>query len=284
MAVIGHVEWIEFAVVERVPRPGEIVHADQTFQEPAGGGAVAAVQLAKLAGAATLYTALGDDPPGRKTVERLADFDVRVEAVFRPRPQRRGFVYLDANGERTITTIGERMGPSGDDSLPWSELAETDGVYFTAGDEGALRAGRAAAALVATSRILADLAKAGVALDALVGSGRDPAERYVPGALQPPPRLAVATSGSAGGAYLTADGRSGSYRAEPPPGPVVDAYGCGDSFAAGLAFAIGAGYDTADALQLAARCGAACLTGRGPYQGQLRLTEAERPPQRKQGW
>ena len=27
VAVVGHVEWIEFARVERVPAPGEIVHA-----------------------------------------------------------------------------------------------------------------------------------------------------------------------------------------------------------------------------------------------------------------
>jgi ribokinase len=27
VAVVGHVEWIEFAQVERVPEPGEIVHA-----------------------------------------------------------------------------------------------------------------------------------------------------------------------------------------------------------------------------------------------------------------
>src|SRR6185312_15695945 len=50
VAVVGHVEWIEFARVERVPTPGEIVHASDAWQEPGGGGAVAAVQLARLAG------------------------------------------------------------------------------------------------------------------------------------------------------------------------------------------------------------------------------------------
>ena len=46
--VIGHVEWIDFIRVESVPKPGEIVHATETWGEAAGGGAVAAVQLAKL--------------------------------------------------------------------------------------------------------------------------------------------------------------------------------------------------------------------------------------------
>jgi ribokinase len=52
---------------------------------------------------------------------------------------------------------------------------------------------------------------------------------------------------------------------------VVDAYGCGDSFAAGLTFALGMGKPAPDALALAAACGAACLTGRGAYAGQLVL-------------
>ncbi|MDX6640064.1 MAG: hypothetical protein QOF12_1075, partial [Solirubrobacteraceae bacterium] len=47
VAVVGHVEVIEFAVVDHVPVPGEIVHASETFRLAAGGGAVAAVQLAK---------------------------------------------------------------------------------------------------------------------------------------------------------------------------------------------------------------------------------------------
>jgi len=53
----------------------------------------------------------------------------------------------------------------------------------------------------------------------------------------------------------------------------VDSYGCGDSFAAGLTYGLGAGMDVADALALAARCGAVCLTGRGPYGRQLSAQE-----------
>src|SRR2546427_7010257 len=158
MAVIGHVEWVEFARVDRVPRPGEIVHAEETWEEPAGGGAVAAVQLAKLAGRATLYTAFGNDDLGRKARAGLEALGLEVEAVVRPYPQRRCFVYIDGTGERTITTIGERLGPKGTDALAWDRLAETAGVYFTAGDGMALRTGRRARVLVATSRVLGELA------------------------------------------------------------------------------------------------------------------------------
>jgi ribokinase len=270
VAVVGHVEWIEFARVERVPAAGEIVHAGEAWEEPGGGGAVAAVQLLKLAGDATLYTALGDDEIGHRAHEELAALGLRVEAVFRPERQRRAFVHLDEAGERTITVIGSRLGPRGDDPLPWQELRQTDAVYFTAGDPGAVHAARAARKLVATPRGLETLVAAGVELDALVASGSDRGERYERGDLKPPPRLVLRTAGAAGGTWESA-AESGTWEATALPGPMRDAYGCGDSFAAGLTYGLGAGLEVSEAVRLGARCGAACLTGRGPYEGQLVL-------------
>jgi ribokinase len=80
----------------------------------------------------------------------------------------------------------------------------------------------------------------------------------------------VATGGITGGAFTAADGRSGTWRAAPLPGHVVDTYGAGDSFAAGLTFGLGAGLEVDAALELGARCGAACVTGAGPYGAQLK--------------
>jgi ribokinase len=272
-AVVGHVEWVECALVERVPRAGEIAHARESFEVPAGGGAVAAVQLARLAGECTFYTAVGDDELGERAVAELTRMGVRVEAAIRPgKSTRRGFAFLDDGGERTITVIGERLGPSGEDaSLPWDRLAATDGVYFVAGDAAALKAARAAKALVATARISDLLEQARVQLDAVVASSADVAERYRP--FEPPPRYVAITAGAHGGDWTGADGVTGKWQAAPLPGPVVDAYGCGDSFAAGLAYALGEGRDVDAALELAARCGATCMTGRGPYGRQLTAAE-----------
>ncbi|WAS95066.1 PfkB family carbohydrate kinase [Nannocystis punicea] len=269
VAVIGHVEWIEFVRVARVPAPGDIVHASKWWEAPGGGGAVAAVQLARLAGECTFYTALGTDALGTRARAELTAMGLRLEAAVRPLPQRRGFTYVDDAGERTITVIGERLAPQAADPLAWDLLAEVDAVYLTAGDVDTVRLARRARKLVATSRILPILRAAGVVLDALVGSSRDPSERYAAGDLDPPPPLVVRTAGSAGGSYELADGRRHDYAATPLPGPVVDAYGCGDSFAAGLTYALGAGLAPDEAVQLAARCGAAALTGRGPHGGQL---------------
>jgi ribokinase len=273
-AVVGHVEWVECALVERVPRAGEIAHARDSFFVPAGGGSVAAVQLARLAGECTFYTAVGDDELGGLAIEELSKMGVRVEAAIRAgRTTRRGFAFLDDHGERTITVIGERLGPSGDDDLPWDELADASGVYFVAGDAAALRAARAARAVVSTARISDLLSGAHVQLDAVVASAADVAERYHP--FEPPPRYVAITAGARGGEWTGGEGRSGRWKAAPLPGPVVDAYGAGDSFAAGLAYALGEGRDIDAALELGARCGATCMTGRGPYGRQLTAAELD---------
>src|SRR4051794_17011920 len=141
-AVVGHVEWVEFARVERVPAPGEIVHASEVWQEPGGGGAVSAGQLAKLGGGADFFTALGDDELGHRAYDELTRLGITVHAAWRPEPQRRGFVHVDSAAERTITVIGERLGPLGADALPWELLDEADAVYFTAGDPDAARQAR----------------------------------------------------------------------------------------------------------------------------------------------
>lgn len=272
-AVVGHVEWIEFAHVEHVPRAGDIVHATDPWEEPGGGGAVSAVQLARLAGDCTFYTALGDDERGVWSRRRLTELGVRVQSATRDEPTRRGVVFVDAHGERTITTLGRRLEPTDADDLPWDELQAVDAVYFTAGDVAALREARRAKVLVATSRVSDLLAEADLHLDAVVGSGNDPSEAFDPAWLTHPPELVVRTDSVRGGRYQTNDGRSGSYEPAATPGPVVDTYGAGDSFAAGLTFALGAGLKIEEALSLAARCGAWCATGRGPYGKQLAASD-----------
>ena len=88
----------------------------------------------------------------------------------------------------------------------------------------------------------------------------------------------VRTASSSGGEWETLDGEHGSWEPTPLPGPLVDVYGSGDSFAGGLTYGLGAGMSLADAVDLGARCGAACATGRGPYEAQL--TRPDRPPAR----
>jgi ribokinase len=272
LAVVGHVEWVEFARVDHAPQPGEIVHAVETWEEPAGGGAVAAVQLANLAGSCLLFTALADDELGRRSREELEGCGVTVHAGVAHGAQRRALTHVDEGGERTITVLGDKLLPSGEDgSLPWEELARCDAVYFVSGDVPALRAARHCDVLVATARELPTLRRAGVPIDVLVGSGEDAAERFESGELDPEPQIVVTTAGALGGWIRP----GGPFRAAPIPGDVSDAYGCGDCFAAGLTYGLALREPVDTAVAIGARCGAAVLTGRGAYEQQLTAADVQ---------
>lgn len=263
--MVGHVEWVDFVRGDHVPVAGEIVHATEAFQEPAGGGAVAAVQLARMAGSSIFLTALGSDDFEKRSRERLAELQVQVDAASREGPTRRAHTFLDSHGERTITTIGPRLEPERADPLDWSVLDGADGVYVTAGDDGALRAARAARVLVASPRAGEVLVESGVTVDALVYSDGDELESSIAKELQPRPGLLVATRGVEGGRYQTGDGKTGSWKAAPLPGPIADSYGAGDSFAAALTYGLAAGETVDSSLELAAEASASCLTRSGPY-------------------
>ena len=257
VAVVGHTEWTTFARVPSLPPQGTIVHATDVWHEAAGGGAVAAVQLARLNGSCDFFTATGAE-----AVARLRSLGVTVHAV--ERPTRGAFVHTDADGERTITVLGDRVVPHGADPLPWEILDACDGVYYTGGDADAARRARGARVMVTTPRAYDSVGA--VDVDALVMSGSDADELAWSEGLRA--RRTFFTDGERGGRWVGHE-EDGEWAAAALPGAVVDAYGCGDSFAAGLTFALARGEDVPAALAFAAACGAACLTGRGPYGSTL---------------
>jgi ribokinase len=264
VAVVGHLEWVEFLRVDRVPKAGEIVHADPRVAVPAGGGAVAAVQLARWGAHSVFFTALGDDPLGHRARDELRARGVEVHAAFRKEPQRRAITLVDGARERTIVVVGERHVPRAGDSLPWEELATCDAVYITGGDAGAVNHARRARVVVGTARVLSLFRQAAVQLDALVGSTSDADERYAPGDLELVPRLVVRTESEHGGHYVLPDGST--HRYSPVPATVTgDTYGAGDTFAAGLTFALGEGKPVPDALAFAAAHAAEVVAFEGPY-------------------
>ena len=263
LAVVGHVEWVSFLAVDQLPAPGLIGHAERFLEEPAGGGAVVAVQLARLLGRPVpFFTALGRDAIGEQAVERLEALGLQMQVAWRGGPTRRGVSFVDGQGDRSITVIGERLTPTAADPLPWGSLAECDGVFATAADAAALRMCRAARLLAATPRLrLETLRQAEVGLDALIGSGLDPGEAVPEGSLPLAPRWRIATEGAAGGRVEP----GGRFTAPTLSEPVVDTYGCGDSFAAGVTAGLAAGWSLEQAVSLGCHCGAACASRFGPY-------------------
>jgi ribokinase len=286
LAVVGHVEWVDFVLAGRLPSSGEIAAAEAAWEAAAGGGAMAAYALKALTGEATFCCAIGDDARAQATVADLRAAGLDVRAAERDRPQRRTLTWLTADHERTITTLGPPLEPRGAD-LP--DLSGFDGVVLFDGDAAAARAARAARTMVATARTRAALLEAGVSVDALVGSANDATEPVDDALLAVArPRWVVETDGARGGRWragwedparpgaespvcdvAATEARSGRWSAAPLPGEPLDAFGCGDAFAASLMAALADGRSIEAACALGARVGATVLCERAPAVGDL---------------
>jgi ribokinase len=256
VAVVGHIEWVDFLPVPHFPRRGEVTHAEGALQRAGGGGGVAAPVLAELGAEVDFFCALGDDAAGHAAVAQLEQRGVHMQVAWREEPTRRAVTLLEPSGERTIVTLGERLEPRGSDPLDWARLREVQSVYFTAGDAGALEWARQARFVVASPRAR-EVLSTGM-IDAIVFSENDPDESAWAERAAAHTRLLVATEGEHGGRWW---GESeGRWAAVPLPGPARDSYGCGDSFAAAFTLGLGRGGSVADAAALGARAGATALT------------------------
>jgi ribokinase len=263
VAVIGHVEWVQHARLHEPLERGTILQLYDTFEEPAGGGGVAARALPALGAETCFFTALGSDAAGEASERVLLDDGCELRVARRAGPQARVTTLAEPGGERTILLHGSNEHPTMEDALGWDDLAAFDGVFYTGDDPGTVVAARRARVLVATARRLASVVASGVQVDVLAGSGRDRGERYDLADLPVRPRLCVWSEGADGGRYLTEEGEEGRWEAVAPPGPVIDTYGAGDVFMAALTLELARGRGRDEALALAARAAAAQLTRRG---------------------
>ena len=237
VAVVGHVEWVEFARVEHVPAPGEIVHALETWEEAGGRGrgrgrpARESQRLLPLLHRARRRRA-------RPALARGARGARRHGARGQARgPQRRAFTYVD-DGRRADDHRARRQAPAlrrgRRRCRGRSSRAATPSTSSAATSRRCAR--RAASrVLVATARELATLRRAAV---------RGRRARRERGGRR---RALRAGRARAAAADRRHDGRR-ARRLDPPgravprgaaPGPVADAYGCGDCFAAGLTYGLG---------------------------------------------
>jgi ribokinase len=128
LGVIGHVEHVTLGRVPALPGPGDIVHLDEPFWIPGGGGGVTFFQLLRGPGDVVLFTAIGNDSGGDAIAARLAATRAAVHAARRPLEHTRDLVLLTPDGERTIMVIGKPLQPERADPLPWHELGGCDAV------------------------------------------------------------------------------------------------------------------------------------------------------------
>ncbi len=160
---------------------GTILHLEgETWDEPGGGGGMAARALPGLGASARFYTALGEDESANACRRQLEADGLDVRAGTRRGAQNRVLGVIDPHGERTLFVLGANEHPTLDDPLPWDELAAFDAVFYTGEDPRTLVAARRARVLVVTARRLPSLIASGVRADVVIGSASDPGEQFDP--------------------------------------------------------------------------------------------------------
>ena len=222
VAVVGHVEWVEFVEVDHVPAPGP----DRARKRAPGRSRRAAARRR------------GADAEARRRLRLLHRARRR-----RPRPplgraahaSSGSTVHVQWFGSTRRALVHVDREPGADDHDGRAEAAagraRCRSPATTASSSSPAtwrRCGRRArpGSSRPRPRELETLREGGVHLDLLVGSGTDPGERTTAASTS---AVVVATEGSRGG---IADGVR--FAAAPPPGPLEDTYGAGDSFAAAL--------------------------------------------------
>ena len=262
-AVIGHVEWINFLAVDHLPKAGLISHSKRSLEMPAGGGSVIAKTLREITnGEVHFFTSLGNDFYGNQTKKLFERMGIDLHIAWRNSPTRRGFSLVDNSGERSITIIGNRLAPSSKDNLSWNLLKGMDGIFITAGDEDIFKKSRSCPILCTTPRVgIKTIEKSKVFLDALIGSNLDPGEIFSLSDLTTIPKFVIKTEGKDGGILLP----GGRFKAVQNHNPIIDSYGCGDSFAAGILFGLASQWNIEKTVKLGTVLGGNCIGNFGPY-------------------
>ena len=257
-AVVGHVEWVEFAPCERMPAAGQIAQPPSL----AGGGRR---RCGRRRGSSHASPGGASSSPRSATTSwaagRAAIRRARRSTCTSGGSGRRAGAAGTCRCERGAHdhALGEKLLPRG--PLP---LRGYDAVFFVSGEVEALRS--------AAARAFSRRPRASCRPCSRRRSPRS-AHRQRPGSRRTDRRRTRRgrhADGRRGGGYRRTACTSRRRRSRRP---VVDTYGAGDSFSAALCFALARGDDLPAALALAARAGAAVVTGRGPYDTQLALDE-----------
>jgi ribokinase len=238
LTVVGSINLDLTARLERLPRPGETLTAQQFVRSPGGKGANQAVAAARLGAQVTMVGAVGEDELADEALAVLVEERVTLE-VERSGQTGVALIYVDAEGENTIAVFpgaNAEITPRTLSGAVLCQLEVPDEVVYAAAagaDFFALNA--------APARVL------NLEPDLLVVNQLEH-ETVTRGKL-------VAVTYGKDGAALYENGREVA-RCRPPTIVPRDATGAGDAFTAALVVMLLEGASRERALQVACVAGA----------------------------
>jgi ribokinase len=260
VVVLGSLNVDLVAVVDRQPRPGETVLAQEDLRRYAGGkGANQAVAAAEAGAQVAMVGAVGDDDAGRAYVARLErrGIDVSRVRVVPGQPTGQAWITVsDTDAENMIVVVPGANAHVGELEL---ELADGDVLLAQLEVPLAVVAAAASGAHAAGARVVLNAAPyaalppdlAAVANPVVVNEH----EALLLADSEVVPRSLLVTFGGAGCSW---DGEE--LEGTPvPDDELVDSTGGGDAFCGALAAALADGAGRREAMERAAAAGAAAV-------------------------
>lgn len=291
IVVVGSINVDLVLPCERIPGPGETLHAHSRALVPGGKGANQAVAAARLGAPVAMVGAVGDDHMGQDALVLLRDAGVDLSAV-REVPAATGIaiVAVEDSGENSILIEGGANQAVGPNAVSAAAPAIEGAAVVVMQGEIPLDGIEAAAALT-RGRLVLNLAPVvpvplavlrradplvvneheGMAALRLFGEHTHGDRAVVAGLVEAGVPSVVMTRGARGALVAT---RESITKVLSPAVDVVDTTGAGDAFVGALATRLLAGDDLAAAAAFAARVGAFACTGRGAQPSYPRSTDA----------
>ncbi len=268
--VVGHAALDRVYRIDTFPNKPAKVSAREHREEGGGSAANAAAAIARLGGAVSLWSRVGDDEVGlkvRRTLEH-GGVDVGFVRAYHGATTPTAAVIVDGKGERLVVSEDDRIMPMDVDWLPVDRIPLAGAVLSDLSWlEGTLALFSEARRAGVPTVLDVDLAGGGLferfapLTDYAIFSA--PAfEKFLPGAdddarlsavLAFGVRHAGVTRGARGYVWRTADG----HGQQPTfPVPVVDTTGAGDAFHGAFALCVASGLDDATCARVASAAAA----------------------------
>jgi len=238
LTVVGSINVDYTLKLDRLPRPGETLTANQFLRAPGGKGANQAVAAARLGANVTMVGAVGADALADEALAGLRAARVALE-VERTGETGIAMIYVDAEGENEIAVF-----PGANAALTPREVGGFVLCQLEVSDEVVLAAAKNASFFVLNASPAREL---DIEPNLLIVNELE-YETCSRGKL-------VAVTYGAKGAALIKDGKE-IARAEAPLIEARDATGAGDAFAAALTYTLLAGVPPENALRFACTAGA----------------------------
>lgn len=303
IAVIGSLNMDIVIEARRPPQMGETIMGEQAHFIPGGKGANQAVASARLGASTVMIGAVGQDAFGKQLLDSMQQEGIDCKTIKTVEQAATGIAsILLAQGDNSIIVIAGANGHCTPDDIDRHEqsIAAADVILLQLeiplatvvyAAEKAKRLGKLVILNPAPAQRLPDTLYASIDIltpnetEVFQLAGCQDGEAELQTAMQALQHKGVGnvitTLGSKGAAFL--DQETGQLVTLPAyKVPVVDTTGAGDSFNAGLAFALGSGKRIPEAVIFASRVAALAVTKMGAQQGMPTLDQVENF-MRKQG-